>query len=343
MYNNMQQNQFVNPMQGMPQYGMGQPGGYQYMGPMGQQPGNYAYGAKPVQKVTQPITPELAKMLNQNQDELDIRISNTEKIRNWCTHKEPGSGRMCLIDNGDGTATCRICGETFTVVEDLVKQSEVVSKQANDILQTAKAMYIDIPEDFLKAYSQVISMLKLMPKIATKAVKNFSLYETYTGNIYQANPGVNNFQAMNNILNGFTGPMGYPQQPMGYGYGAPMTGYPQQGYMGQPMQGMPQQYPQQNGAIPMGGQVMSQPTVPQVAPDGSVMPQNYSMPNGPTTMNGMPMQGNPLVAQPYVQQPMASAPMGVNNPAPAPTGPVPTNVPVTAPATDPQQTKTMTV
>ena len=182
----------------------------------------------------------------------------------------------------------------------------------------------------------MLSMLSMLPKIAEKASKNFGLYETFTGNVYQSNPGVNAFQAFNNIVSGY--PMNYPQAPMGYGM--PQPGYPQPGYQPQPGApmgyGMPQPgYPQQpmNGAMPMGGQVM--PQAPQVDANGNVIP-GYGMPNGPTTMGGAPMQPN---FNPLVNQPVA-------NPAPVPTGPVQpqvTTTPVTAPAGDPQQTKTMTV
>ena len=326
MYQNGQQ------MYGMPNMGAQQ----QPMSGGFPQQNGFAYGARPAPHVTQPVTPDLQKMLHQNNDELDIRISNVDKIRNWCTHKEYGTGRVALVptgntdEEGNTEVTCRICGSTFYMINDIVKKSEKVSKDCINIIQTAKAQFMDAPEDFIKSYSQMLSMLDMLPKIATKASKNFSLYENYTGNIYQTNPNVNAFQAFTNLVSGY--PMGYPQQPMGYGM--PQTGYypPQQpmGY-GMPQAGYPQQ-PNMNGAIPMGGQVM--PQAPQVDANGNVIP-GYGMPNAMNTMGGMPMQPgfNPLVNQP------------TTNPAPVPTGPAPqaTTTPVTAPAGDPQQTKTMTV
>ena len=336
MYQNGQQ------MYGMPNMG-GQP---MYGGFPQQNQNGFAYGARPAPHATQPVTPDLQKMLHQNNDELDIRISNVDKIRNWCTHKEYGTGRMALVptgnkdEEGNAEVTCRVCGATFYLINDIVAKSKKVSEDCINIIQTAKAQFMDAPEDFIKSYSQLISMLGLLPKIAAKASKNFGLYENYTGNIYQSNPGVNAFQAFNSIVSGY--PMNYPQQaPMGYGmpqagFGMPQApmgyGMPQHGY-GMPPQGYPQQAPMNNGAIPMGGQVM--PQAPQIDANGNVIP-NYGMPNAPTTMNGMPMQPNfnPLVNQPTV------------NPAPAPTGPAQpqvTTTPVTAPAGDPQQTKTMTV
>ena len=327
---------------GQQMYGMPNMGGQPMYGGFPQQNGGFAYGARPAPHVTQPVTPDLQKMLHQNNDELDIRISNVDKIRNWCTHKEYGNGRMALVptgnkdEEGNMEVTCRICGATFYLINDIVKKSKTVSQDCINIIQTAKAQFMDAPEDFIKSYSQMLSMLSMLPKIAEKASKNFGLYETFTGNVYQSNPGVNAFQAFNNIVSGY--PMNYPQAPMGYGM--PQPGYPQPGYQPQPGApmgyGMPQPgYPQQpmNGAIPMGGQVM--PQAPQIDANGNVIP-GYGMPNGPTTMGGAPMQPN---FNPLVNQPVA-------NPAPVPTGPAQpqvTTTPVTAPAGDPQQTKTMTV
>lgn len=94
--------------------------------PYGQYTG-VGYGGRPTPKCTQPVTQEMAKMLNQNADELSIQISNTEKVRNWCTHKEPSNGRIALVDNGDGSVTCRVCGSTFHIIEDLAKDAPAIA------------------------------------------------------------------------------------------------------------------------------------------------------------------------------------------------------------------------
>lgn len=282
--------------------------------------GGFAMGARPQPKYTQPVTAELAKMLGQNNDELDIRISNADKIRNWCTHKEPGTGRLALVENQDGTVTCRVCGETFHLIDDPEKEIQQMTDKMVDALQTMKTLYVDIPEDFLKAYSQTISMVKKAPDLMKRAAKNFSLYEGYTGGVYTANPGFNPYQATVGLLSGFNPfGIGYQQQPMPWG---------QQPMMQQPM---PQQYAQQQWATPpMNAQPA--PQVPQVDPwNGSVMSPAY--PPSVTTVNGAPMAPgyNPLMATGVPGQ-MA---------APAPTAaPVQPAAPVAA---EPQQVKQMSV
>ena len=323
-------------------------------GPAMQQPffngyNGYSYGPRPAPKCTQPVTPELSKMLIQQNDELDIRISNTDKVRNWCTHKEPPTGRLALVENQDGTVTCRVCGETFHIVEDPEKEIQAISDKAVDIVQTIKTIYVDAPEEFIKNFSQVISMIKKLPDLMKRANKNFGLYEVFTGSVMPNNPGYNSFQAANGILNGFN--VFQPQQmPMGMGMNMgmgyqpqpqPQAFFGQQPPMGQPMMGQqPQQapagYPQQQWAQPP---VMGQPTVPQVDQFGNVIPGQPMMPNGPTTMGGAPMAPgyNPMVNTQAVPGAMT---------APVPTGPAQTAAPATDggyPTQEPVQTKQMTV
>ena len=281
----------------------------------------FNYGPRPQPKYTQPITPELAKMLNQQNDELDIRISNTEKVRNWCTHKEPGTGRLALVDNGDGSVTCRVCGETFHLAYD---EDKVVAENVDkvvDYLQTIKAMYVDIPEEFLKAYSQTKSMVEKIKDLMPRAKKNFSTYEVFQNAVYPNYSGVNHFQAANGILSGVNPFM--PQQPMmGYGY---------------PYGQVPAQQPGMWAQPPM--QQMQMPAAPQINPwDGNVTPaQMQAMPMAPTTIGGIPMTPG--------YNPLMNTGMPGAMTAPAPTAPVPA-APVAAeglPVQEPTQTKQMTV
>ena len=316
----------------------------------------YAYGARPTPKCTQPVTPELQKMLNQQSNELDIRISNTDKIKNWCTHKEPTTGRIALVDNQDGTVTCRVCGETFHLVDDM-KEEEVKAtcQKTKDILQTAKLMFLDAPDEFIRAYSQTLSMIDKLPELYKRAYNNFTMYEAYTGSIYQSNPNVNAFAAANGILGGFNifnqqNPYGYgyaPQQPMmypnGYGYAQypqaqnpMMPNQPQAPVQGQPQAPVmnPNQMSYPGGPWAMPNQAPQAATVPYVNQQGQVMP---GQPMAPTTMNGNPMMPgfNPLVATGGIP--------GATMNAPAPTGPAPQAAAQPAATAEPTQTKTMTV
>ena len=319
---------------------------YQQMNNNGQQYfGNgYAYAARPMPKCTQPVTAEMAKMLNQNSNDMDLRISNTDKIKNWCTHKEPGTGRMALVNNGDGTVTCRVCGETFRLIDDEPSKVDAYVRYIIDVMQTTKAMYLDIPEDFNNQYFQMRTLLEKLAKIYEHARKNFANYETYNGNMYGNNPGFNNFAAVNTLLGGFNpfgqGMGGYPMYPQQMPMQPQMAQQPQ-GTWATPPQGYPMypqqpNYPMQQPGYPMSNNGMTAPTILYVDNNGNVMP---GAPMGPTTMGGNPMPGmNPLVN--------TGMPMG-NMAPPAPTGPA--TVPQTAPAAqvaapaEPTQTKQMSV
>lgn len=254
------------------------------------QPG-FAYGAKPMPRCTQPITPELSKLLHQESDDLNVKIDKVSSLRNQCTHKEPGTGQLALVYNPDGTVTCRTCGETFHLIEDPDSEIQAATDRLIDILQTTKVMYLDIPEEFVKEYFQMISLLKNLPKIYHKAANNFSMYESYSGAAYPTTPVYNAFQAVHNIMsvNPMMGtqPMYggmQPQQPMYPGmYQQPAAPqqpmYPGQvtqqpsGYMAQSVQpGWTQQPVMVDPANPMayGAPTAAPAPAPVQAPTGEI-------------------------------------------------------------------------
>lgn len=317
---------------------------FQQQFPNGNFYGGYSYAPRPVINTTQPVTAEMSKMINQENNQLDIRISNVDRIKNWCTHKEPNTNRVALVENPDGTVTCRVCGETFRIVEDSDEEVVNTCRHMNDIIQTIKTTYLDIPEEFLKGYSQIMSIISKTPELWKRANKNFSLYESYTGVVYPSNPNMNPFAAASGILGGFNPiPQGawQPQMQMG---GMPM------GPQGWP-NGMTQQ-PQMTQQPNMNGQWATPPQQPQMAgvpyidPNGNVMPgmpgtmpgaMPGSMPMGPTTMGGNPMAPgfNPLMNNTMVPGNMT---------APTPTGPQQPVAAVPAPQPEqPTQTKQMSV
>lgn len=275
----------------------------------GNQPMAFGYGAKPMPRCTQPVTAEMSKLLHQEDDNLSVKISRPDSIRNQCTHKEPGTGDLALNYNADGSVTCRTCGETFNIIAQPEGEIEDACNHVIDILQTIKLQYIDAPEEFVKEYFQLISLLKNAPRLYKKSLNNFASYEAYSNNaMYPINPGMNAFQAVGNIMS--INPMqGYAGQ-----------WFPQQPYAGQPM---PQQpvMPQQ----PMAGQ-------PYVAPQWNGAPQWTQQPAAPQQMGQPGMMENP----------MAYGTVGV---APSP---APVQAPVAQPAVPPQnaevqQTKTFAV
>ena len=275
------------------------------------------YGARPTAKFTQPVTPELSKMLLQQNSDLDVRITNIDKIRSWCTHKEHGTGHPALVENADGSVTCRICGETFRLV-DLSNEEEIKKAVINisDIMNTVKSAYADIPEEFEKSYMPILALIAKLPDLAKRAVQNFGMYEYYTGNLQYAPQGgtVNYWQAANGLANGFNV---FPQGGM-YQYPvyqqAPVQPQPPIGGWAMPPQGAP---------APAAQPAQAPVAAPAIDPYGMVYPGQMFTPQA------QQIPFNPLMATPGTR----AAPA----PAPAATAAAP------APAPEVQQTKQMSV
>lgn len=268
------------------------------------------YGARPTPKFTQPVTPELSKMLLQQNSDLDIRVSNVDKIRSWCTHREHGTGRPALVENADGTVTCRVCGKTFKLVDLTDDDVKKLVGDMSNAMNTVKVMYADIPEEFEKAYMIIDPLLDKFPELWKRASQNFGMYEYYTGNIqYAPNGGVNNWQAANSMINGFNL---FQQNPMMYQQPYPVY---QQAPMYQPNMG--------GYAVPPQGAPVQQPAAAPVAAP-AIDPYGMVYPGGPFNTQMQP-GFNPLMATPGA---MAA-------PAPAPAA--------AAPAAEVQQTKQMSV
>ena len=241
---------------------------YQYATPMQ----GFTAPNRPQPRNTQPVTPEMSKMVLQNSDELSVKITPVDKIKNMCTHKYPGNGQIALTEDGNGKYTCRVCGESFRMIMDPTAEIYEVTERMLDILQSAKTLYLDIPEDFAKEYFQIITLLKRSPQVLEKAHKNFIQYDQYAQNPMAVYPGVSSFQQVNGMIGSFNmggiqpGYYGYPPQPGGY---APQPGY------GYPTNGYGQPYPPQPGTpgYDNGNPLMYGGAVPQApAPTGPAAP-----------------------------------------------------------------------
>lgn len=279
--------------------------------PMFNQQMGFGAGPKPQTKATQPVTQEMSRLVYQNDDQLDVKISKIDSIKNQCTHKEPGTGNIALVPNPDGTVTCRTCGETFRLVTDLDGTIDKIVNDVVDVMQTVKLMYLDAPEEFVKQYFQCITLLKKLPMVYRRSAANFSAHEMYSGNAYPVyggyNPNQNAFAAFNNMMGAtpYSGPTpgynpGFVDPRYGYGYQATPpqqpAGYPNPNVGGVPPQaapgfagGYPPQQPQPNP--------MQQPN--PYAGGGYVTPsftqQGYVNAPQPqaTPMSGAP-NGNPM-------------------------------------------------
>lgn len=255
-------------------------------------PQQQMYGGTPFTQYTPMAAPKMTQVLNQEQinklrsngGTFDLRVSENDILKAVCTHKDKGN--FVLIENDDGTVTCPICGERFTLsTSQNIEDVETATNVILDVLQSVKSLYLNAPEETISNYFQMIPLLKKLPQLYKLAVDDFNKYYANANymNSYANNSG---FNLYNNILSptgaGIYGqPQPMMQQPMQGG--APM--YQQnpammmnpQGFNG--MNTMYQQQPAPMGVNPMMGanpfaygSPMMQPTVPQPVP-GMQQPQ----------------------------------------------------------------------
>lgn len=220
--------------------------------------GGTQYNTMPVAKMTQILTPEQMKSLQNNAAQFTMAVPPEELLRAQCTHKK--DGKIALLDNGDGTVTCQVCGARFQLLDLEPQQVADIANMYVNTLQSIKTYYLDMPEQFVEFFKN-IPFVEKTPKLYEIATSNFRQYEN--ANPLQQSNQMYGFQMLGAISNpaygaGFMGGApqgyGYPQgQPQGYGYpqGQPQGyGYPQgqpQGY-GQ----APQGYNPGFGGVPQG-------------------------------------------------------------------------------------------
>lgn len=256
-------NNFNNQMQ--------QPQGYGY-GMYPNQPGTQ-YGQFPTAKMTQPLTPEQIRELRSTGSGFSLKVDPIEILRSHCTHKD--NGNIALIKNPDGSSTCSVCGETFNLVDKDIEDVKAVVNAVIDILQSVKTYYLDIPENYVKDYFNMIPYLEKLPKFFEVALHNFTKYES--GAFLNQNNNMFGFQ----MLNALTSP-GYGQM------GGGMMG-------GQPQMGMAPAYQPQQYAQPQ----MGMAPAPGMNPFGSVQPMNTGYAPQP---QAQPVQNQQPVQQEQQQQ-----------------------------------------
>ena len=179
------------------------------------------YNQMPTAKMTQVLTPEQIKQLRTTSSQFSLQVDPIEITRSLCTHKD--NGKIAVLDNGDGTVTCSVCGARFKLVDWETTQVQEATNMFLDILQSIKTYYLDIPESYVTEYFKMIPLLEKVPKFFELALHNFRKYEQ--GNPYQQGRNMYGF----NMLNAITGPsmgMGMGVNPTmmntGMGMGAPM-------------------------------------------------------------------------------------------------------------------------
>lgn len=260
-----------------------QPQGYGY-GMYPNQPGTN-YGQFPTAKMTQPLTPEQIRELRSTGSGFSLKVDPIEILRSHCTHKD--NGNIALVKNGDGSSTCSICGATFNLVDKDIEEVQAVVQAVIDILQSVKTYYLDIPENYVKDYFNMIPYLEKLPKFFEVALHNFAKYEN--GAFLNQNNNMFGFQ----MLNALTSP-GYGQMGGGMMGGQPQMGmapaYQPQAYGQQPQMGMAPA----PGYNPFGGvQPMNQGYAPQqqAQPTQNQQPaQTQEQPQQNNNNGGQPQQ-----------------------------------------------------
>jgi len=261
--------------------------------PQQQQYGAMNYNARPIiqPKMTQQSKDEIELLRRDGESKFSLALTDLEMTRSGCPHRE--NGRLTYTDNADGTVTCSICRETFNLVD--ASAADVGMKVADiiDVLQSVKALHLDIPEDVLRSFMPIIEMLKKVPRLYEMAVNTFQKYDVP---IHQNANDQYGFSQFANIMGAGFGmpPMQMPQYPA----------YGQQPYMGQMQQqpmgnyGQQPQFYQQpqtgygvgnpfgnNGGDPT---MYQQPQYQQAPPSYQTAPVNIGQPVDPSMIPPQP-------------------------------------------------------
>lgn len=214
-----------------------------------QQPINYAnaftYGQPQVSpEWTNPLTPEGEKLLKQKAPEFNVLdVTREEALRATCTHRDPATKTLTIVDTGTGSYRCTKCGAEFNVVD--FQDEATVEQYTNgfvDILQTMKMMYVDLPPATVTAFFQMIPFIEKTPKMYTLSQQTFKRANGNNG----IQPGYATSNPWDMLNHAVSSPM-YPYQQPGYGYQQP------------PMQQAPAQQPQ----IPQNNQPQAATSVQQ--------------------------------------------------------------------------------
>ena len=189
---------------------------------------------------TQTLTVEQANALRQHIEEFTLTLTEKERWIAICMHREPANGQSTLVrDANDPTRVrCMICGEDFRF-RDKLSEDDVAAATNNlmDILQSIKAMYLDMPNDAAANFYIILALLKKLPGLYKIAVGNFAQHERAYNPDYLRGPGIVSAWQQVNGYGGFgwnnpfgqAAPMynpGMPQPNMGMGMPQPMYGAP---------------------------------------------------------------------------------------------------------------------
>ena len=244
---------------GQPIYGMG--AAYN-------QPGYFSYGAPTPQNNPSLTAEEMKLIASQNPSRIDIAISETDKYRAICNHKDQNKiDRVVQLNDGSGDVFCPICNCRWSS-ENLSKEEvkELCDKLIS-AMQNAKWVG-DYGVQLTREYFAMIPLLEKFPDLYEYAMKQFNKYCSTNG--YTSANDAAIYSQYNNLM-GFSSGYGYNPQPQVY-YTNPGQGYygaPAQQYGG--YQGMPM-----NPYDPYAAQAPIQPTPGVGTPISNMAAPNYA-------------------------------------------------------------------
>lgn len=212
--------------------------------------GAQVYGAQRTIPMTQPLTPAEIQQLKQKAPAFSLAVDPTELLASYCTHKE--GNKIVVTQNASGELYCPICNATFSP-NWTTEQVQEAAKIMEDILQTIKLQYLNIPEGVAKQYFAILPLLRKAPKLYEISCNEFAKQE-------QGNPIYDqNSQRGFAMLNMLANPMAmYNPAMMGMQVQAdPNMVYAQQQPVAMPMYAQqPMMYaqpqPMVTGAMPQG-------------------------------------------------------------------------------------------
>ena len=197
----------------------------------------------PAPKFNNPLTGEQIKRLQQTSQQFSLNISEEEMLRAICNHRNAeGTGDALNFDPVTGEARCTICGYKFRPIEAEVSSEQIKDDvyRIQDILQTIKLMYIDLPAEAAKDFFPVIALLDKVPQLFDFAAKNMAKHESFGWQYNGKNMGainmfnnlqnifggmmMNQFQQPNPAMNPAMAGMGMPNPQMNPGFGYPGAG-----------------------------------------------------------------------------------------------------------------------
>lgn len=232
---------------GQPMYGMG--------GAIYNQPGYYNYGL-PTPNNNPSLTAEEMKLIaTQNPSKLDITITEADKFRAICNHKDQNKiDRVVQLSDGSGDVFCPICNYRWN--PDNLSKEEVKELCDKLIAAMQNAKWVgDYGVELTRQYFAMIPLLEKFPDLYEYAMKQFNRYCSTNG--YASANDAAIYSQYNNLM-GFSSGYGYNPQPQGYygstvnpqyaqapQYGMQMNPYAAQGVVQQPATNVnPMQAPQ---------------------------------------------------------------------------------------------------